>query len=218
MLVVYTTVIGNTKPLHEPEVESSARFVCYTDQEITSPRWEMVRIPSSTTPSRDCRKLKQLSHAAFPDSDATLWIDSNFSLLVDPHDLLGQYPHPITTFRHPHRNRISDEAKVIVSHGKAPAKVIAAQLATYQADGFDTDTNPQACISAGGFVLRRHTRAVRDFNQAWHHEVQTRSLRDQMSIDYCAWKCGLPIHYFPGSHLENDLARFTRYKRPAIDF
>lgn len=218
MLVVYTTLLGNTKPLHEPSATSAARFVCFTDQQITSDRWEIVRLPPSSVPSRDCRRLKQLSHAVFPEADATLWMDSNFSLKVDPLALLDKHPHPVTTFRHPHRNRISDEAKVIVSHGKAAAAAIAAQLAAYQAEGFDTDACPQQAISAGGFVLRMHTEAVKRFNDTWHHEVQSRCLRDQMSIDYAAWKSGVRILHLPGSHLENDFAHFTRYKRAAVDF
>jgi len=217
-LVVYTTVFGSTKPLHEPSVDSDARFVCFTDQDISSPRWDIIRVPPSSTPSRDCRKLKQPSHVVFPAADATLWTDSNFSLRVDPFDLLAEYPHPVTTFRHPHRDRIRDEARVIIKHGKAREDAITAQLAAYGADGFDTDEHPQQAISTGGFVLRRHTDAVKRFNDTWHHEVQTRSLRDQMSIDYAAWKSGLRIRYFPGSHLENDFADFTRYKRATVDF
>lgn len=218
MLVVYTTVFGDTKPLHEPLVASGARFVCFTDQAIRSDRWEIVPVPSSNTPSRDCRRLKQLSHVVFPGADATLWMDSNFSLKVDPAALLEQYPHPMTTFRHPHRNRISDEAKVIISHGKGKQAAIKAQLAAYQADGFDTAACPQQVISAGGFVLRRHVEAVKRFNDIWHREVQARSLRDQMSIDYSAWKAGLRIHHFPGTYLKNDVADLTRYRRATIDF
>lgn len=218
MLVVYTTVIGDTKPLHDPQIPSHSRFVCFTDQDITSTTWEIVRIPHSSTPARDCRRLKQLSHVVFPEATASLWMDSNFSLQVDPCELAERNPQPISTFRHPHRDRISEEAKVIISHGKGKAATIMAQLAAYQADGFDTDANPQACISTGGFILRRHCEAVKAFNDRWHHEVQTRSLRDQMSIDYSAWKTGLPMHHFPGSHLDNRFASFTRYKRTPVDF
>src|SRR5690606_40727874 len=41
MLVVYTTVIGDTKPLHDPQIPSHSRFVCFTDQDITSTTWEI---------------------------------------------------------------------------------------------------------------------------------------------------------------------------------
>lgn len=217
-LIVYTTVFGDTKPLHEPAAASAARFVCFTDQPITSSRWEIVRVPPSSTPARDCRRLKQPSHIVFPQARATLWTDSNFSLRVDPLELLERYPYPVMTFRHPHRSRISEEAGVIVSHDKGRPAAIHAQLAAYQAEGFDSEDNPQKEISAGGFVLRRHTEAVKRFNEIWFHEVQTRSLRDQMSIDYAAWKAGVRIRYFPGSHLENDLADFTRYRRATVDF
>lgn len=218
MLTVYTTVFGNTKPLHEPEVTGAARFVCFTDQPITSAHWEIRKVPSVAAPSRECRKLKQMSHVAFPDSEITLWVDSPFSLLMDPYEIARMHRGPVVTFRHQHRNRIRHEAEVIIAHEKGRPETIMAQLAAYQAEGFDSDQNPQAYISNGGFVLRRHTDEVILFNEAWNHEVQTRSLRDQMSIDYCAWKIGLPIEHFEGHHLDNRYAKFTRYKRRAVDF
>lgn len=218
MLIVYTTVFGNTKPLHEPQVTGSARFVCFTDQPIDSRHWEIRRVPTVRAPSRECRKLKQMSHTTFPDAEITLWMDSPFSLLVDPAEIARLYPHPIVAFRHRQRNRIRDEAGVIIEHRKGQPETILAQLAAYHADGFDTDDNPQPLISCGGFLLRRNTGEVNRFNQAWNHEVQTRSLRDQMSIDYCAWKTGVQINHFEGHHLDNRYAMFTRYKRATIDF
>lgn len=218
MLTVYTTVFGNTKPLHEPEVTGGARFVCFTDQSITSGQWEIRRVPLVLAPSRECRKLKQMSHLVFPKSEITLWVDSPFSLLIDPHEIARMHPGAIVTFRHQHRSRIRDEAKVIIDHKKGKAETVMAQLAAYQAEGFDTDENPQRFISNGGFILRRHTDEVARFNEAWNHEVQTKSLRDQMSIDYCAWKLGLRIEHFEGHHLENKYANFSRYKRATVDF
>lgn len=218
MIAVYTTVFGNTKPLHEPHATKGARFICFTDQPIDSPNWDIVRVSLHSTPNRECRKLKQMSHLAVPDATATLWMDSCFSLQVDLPELLDRYPDSIVAFRHPHRNRIRDEAEAIVAHGKAPRDRIMAQLAAYQADGFDTDESPQQRISCGGFLLRRHTPDVVRFNERWNDEVQSRTLRDQMSIDYAAWKTGVSIGYFDGNHLDNPLARFTRYKRAVNDF
>lgn len=218
MVTVYTTVFGNTKPLHEPEVTGGARFVCFTDQPITSRCWEIHRVPPVAAPSRECRKLKQMSHEVFPDSEITLWVDSPFSLVMDPHEIARMHPGALVTFRHQHRNRIRDEADAIIKHKKGTVEKIMAQLAVYQADGFDRDDNPQSFISNGGFILRRHTDLVIRFNQVWNHEVQTKSLRDQMSIDYCAWKVGLQIEHFTGHHLNNCYAKFTRYKRPTVDF
>lgn len=217
-LVVYTTVFGRTKPLNEPRVDSGARFVCFTDQPLESPRWEIVRVEPLEAPNRESRRYKQLSHAMFPDADATLWIDSNFVLRVDPARIAQEHPHPVVTFHHPQRSRISDEAQAIIAHGKAVPETVLAQLAAYRADGFDTDANPQRRLSAGGFILRRHGEDVRRFNEFWHRQVQAWTLRDQMSIDYSAWKTGIRIAHFPGSHRDTPYADFIRMQVPVHDF
>src|SRR5690606_9472229 len=140
--------------------------------------------------SRECRKLKQRPHVVFPDAGVTLWMDAAFQLLAAPEKLLAMATADVMGFKHPDRTRITDEAPAIVRAGKGRREDVEAQLAAYQAQGWDTADNPQRYITNGGFLLRRNTDAVRRFNEAWHHEVQTRSLRDQMSIDYCAWREG----------------------------
>src|SRR5690606_25062110 len=93
------------------------------------------------------------------------------------------------------------------------------QLAAYKEQGWDTDANPQRAITNGGCMLRRHTERVKRFNEAWHHEVQTRTLRDQMSLDYCAAKVGMPIAYFPGNMVQNPIGRRIHYpSKPTNDF
>ena len=217
-LVVYTTVFGRTKPLNEPRTESQARFVCFTDQPLQSERWEIVRVEPLAAPNRESRRYKHLSHWALPDADASLWIDSNFALRVDPAVIAERHPDPITTFHHPERTRISTEAQAIIRHAKAIPEAVLAQLAAYQADGFDTDADPQQRLSAGGFILRRHGEQVRRFNDFWHHQAQTWTLRDQMSIDYSAWKTGVRIEHFPGTHRNTPYADFIRMQVPINDF
>jgi hypothetical protein len=51
-------------------------------------------------------------------------------------------------------------------------------------------------------LLRRHTEAIRAFNEAWWDEIQRGSRRDQLSFAYVARRCGLTWRHFPGSLLE----------------
>lgn len=217
--VVYSTIFGDTDPLREPKCPGTTRFVLFTDQNVQSKHWEIIRVPVSETPKRLCRQYKQPSHEVFPDADATLWIDAQLELLVDPRSLLAQFPGELTGFRHHKRNRIKDEAEAIIRAGKGKPDAIRAQLAAYQADGWDTYKRPQRAITNGGFLLRRHTETVRRFNALWHHEVQTRTLRDQMSLDYCAAKVGLRITHVPGNFSVNPFVRRHGYpNKPTSDF
>jgi len=215
-MIVYTTVFGRTDPLHEPKVRGSARFVCFTDQPIESANWEMVRLPKQDAPTRASRLTKALSHIQFPEVEWTLWMDANFTLLVDPEDLKqhGEF----VNFVHSERERITDEAREIIRLGKAKPDTTRRQLAAYHAEGFDTDATPMTVLSCDGVILRRHTDAVRAVNEAWAQELRTHTLRDQMSLDYVCWKQGYTVNRWPGSHRSNPYFHFTHYKRPVNDY
>lgn len=215
-MIVYSCVFGNTDPLHEPEVTGNARFICFTDQPITSSVWEMINVPTQEAPTRTARMAKALSHHLFPREEWVLWMDANFTLQADPESLIhhGEF----VNFVHADRRRITDEAVEIVKLGKAKERCIKRQLATYHGDGFDTAENLQQQLSCNGVILRRHTDDVKALNDSWAGELAYHTLRDQMSLDYTAWRHGLTLSKWPGSHRDNPYFRHKHYKRPTNDF
>lgn len=217
-LVVYSTIFGETDKLREPRRPGNTRFVLFTDQPIQSQHWEVIRFAPFERPKRACRALKQPSHLVFPEATATLWVDASLELVADPQELLEWFPGEFTGFRHNKRKRITQEAPVIIQSGKGKADAIYAQLNAYKSDGWDTDDNPQTVITNGGFILRRHTPKVCEFNELWNQEVQNRTLRDQMSLDYCAHKVGLKIDYFPGNVAKNEFMIRHSCNKPTNDF
>ena len=213
-LIVYTALFGYTDPLHEPLCQSQARFVCYTDQPLKSQRWEIIRVPRQDFPTRISRLTKAMSHKLL-DCEWSLWMDANFTIITDPYLLLDD--NEISLFKHPDRTRITDEAQEIIRLQKTCPDKIRAQLAAYKADGFDTDSNPQKILSQNGVILRKHTPQICKLNEMWAHEIHTKSLRDQMSLNYCAWKLGVDINYWPGYHRNNSHFLFKHFKRPVND-
>lgn len=215
-IVVYTTVFGHTDPLHEPKVAGNARFVCFTDQPIRSQRWHVIRGDRVEQPTRMARCYKTIPHVLFKDADWTLWMDANFTLLVDPASLLkhGEF----VNFRHPDRTRITTEAEEIIRLGKAKEPAIRAQLADYHVHGFDTEENPMNELSSNGVILRKNTVQNKELNESWAEELRAHTLRDQMSLDYAAWKLGMKLNRWPGTHRNNPYFNFTYYKRPTNDF
>lgn len=208
-ITVYTCVLGNTDPLYEPTVDWPGRMICYTDQpDLTSARWELLRLPPQAAPARMARRLKALSHI-YTDTPWSLWLDACFTLQADPTRLArhGDW----VRFRHPDNAHLAAEAAAIIRAKKAPAEQIKAQLATYQADGFTPAVQREH--SACGVIMRRHTPATIALNEAWDAEIQGRSLRDQMSLDYCAWKLGQPLAAWPGHHRANPYFRFHHHRR-----
>lgn len=214
-LTIYTCVFGNTDPLHEQPAVPGARFVCFTDQPVDSRAWEIVRIPRQARPTRSARIIKALSHL-FTETECSLWMDANFSLRVTDPGLFCR--GDFVTFRHRDRTRISQEAEEIIRIGKSTPEQIRSQLAAYQAEGFDTDDNPMCELSCNGVIFRRHTPEVIAVNEAWCHEIETRSLRDQMSLDYVCWKHGFQLARWPGTFDKCRYFRCTYYKRPVNDY
>lgn len=217
-MIVYTACMGEqTDPLHEPEVIGKCGYICFTDQPIKSRVWTMVRLPKQDRPTRCARRLKASSHVLFP-RQSTLWIDCCFTLLVDPHDMLEEYRGEMCATRHFMRNRIAEEGPAVLRLGKAKPETVVRQIDAYRSEGFDTVDNPQKDLTYGGILLRRPTETVRRFEKLLIEQLDTYTLRDQLSIDYCAWKTGLEIQYMRGVHNDNPYARFRHYKRPTVDF
>lgn len=218
--VAYTTVLGRTDPLHDPVVDTGDwRFVCFTDQPgVKSTRWEVIQVPATQTPTRECRKLKLNPFRVFWDAEVTLWLDCCLTLLMPPDELLEQYPQDFVAFRHHRRDRISQETEAIIRAGKAKTAEVRRQLAAYQKAGWDTERKPQSILHNGGFLLRRNTELVNRHADLWDREVQTRTLRDQMSIDFTAHRAGLEIRTFKGTIPRNDYVRIKHYDRPPNDF
>lgn len=217
-LVVYTCVLGNTDPLHEPEAVGNARFVCFTDQAIKSKKWEIVKLDKQEAPTRMARTMKLNPHHFFPEVDASLWIDASFTVRHDLESLLSSYPEDIVTFRHRDRTRIVDEAREIVRLGKAKRMATFRQLAVYQSDGFDTAGNPMREMSCNGAVMRRHTDSVQRFNELWTRQIEQHTLRDQMSIDYVAWRLGITFGRWHGTFDACPHFTYHHYKRPVNDY
>ena len=206
-LTVFTTVLGKTDTLRPPRVvHPDIRYVCFADQPIDVPPYVTVRIDcGGDGPLKLSRRLKILAdHPLLGQPDVTLWHDAAFELLSDPFAVLALTltDADMLALRHPHRSAIEDEAIAIARLGYMPADILAAQIATYRADGFPE----QQQITSTGYCLRRMTPTVRAFNAAWWAEVDTWGWRDQMSVDYAAWKTGVAITYIPGHYRDNPYA------------
>lgn len=211
-LTVFTTVLGQTDQLRKPTVVNrDVRYVCFADQPFRIRPYECVLVGTQTARSTS-RELKILAnHPALGDPDITLWHDASFQLLVDPLDLVGSLLDgtDMVAFRHPHRDRIEDEADAIARLGYADPLILLRQVAAYRAAGFID----QRAITSTGFCLRRMTPTIQAFNACWWQEVQTWCWRDQMSVDYALWKTGVRSAYIPGHYRDNPYAKWRKQRR-----
>ena len=204
-MIVYTAVFGNTDPLQSPTVRGECEYRCYTDQDIFSDFWDIIRVEQQEEPARASRILKADPGFEVPH----LWIDCNFVLRCDPRKILAAHPEELVNFNHRDRARIKDEAKEIARLKKAPEDIVMRQLHDYQAQGFDTDSAPMLSLSCNGMNLKRPTRRVMDFSRLLARQLRLYSDRDQMAWDYCAWMTGAQQGRFPGTFDNNPYTRYV---------
>lgn len=149
-------------------------------------------------PTRNARMCKILSHL-FVKTEWSLWIDGTIQLLKTPEEILEKYKDrgDMVTMRHRARNCAYDEA-VAIFLGKRENNhaIVDEQVATYKADGYPVQNG----LFETGCILRHHTPEVVRFNEFWWAQNCRFSKRDQLSVNYSAWKTGLKVGFFDGNY------------------
>ena len=91
--VVYTAIFGSYDNLLEPKfIPEGWDFVCFTDTDLKSDVWKVVKVPAVySDPTRNARRYKLLPHKWFPDYDVSIWIDGNFGVQGDINKAIDLY-------------------------------------------------------------------------------------------------------------------------------
>lgn len=210
MIAVFTALIGSAESAPRPGPASpGVRYICYTDR--TAPGWECR--PPVAGLSHDPRKAARWAktHVHEIDVDVSIWIDASFDLVVPPAEIIAcAGGAEIAAFGHPDRDCVRDEAREIIRCGMAPFDLVEHQVEAYRIAGFPTDT--AIGLTTTGLMVRRHTEDVALFNALWWHEIAFHTARDQLSVDYAAWRAGVTIARLPGNYRENRFARYNRQR------
>ena len=124
---------------------------------------------------RASRYHKINSHLALPESSYSLWIDASVSI-VAPYPVnrladkfLGECD--ICVFRHSVRRSIYEEAEVCKQLGLDRTETVDSQVGRYRREGLPPDTG----LAELPVILRRHSSAMRAFNEAWWSEILSAS-------------------------------------------
>ncbi len=203
-IVIYTAITGNydTLKAQPPVATNGVELVAFLDEAgpIRETRW-MRRIPhrAFVDQRRNAKIHKVLSHAYFPSKTYSLWMDGsvsiNFSFPIE--QLISEYlaDCDLALFKHYRRTCIYQEAGVALHRRLADPTTIRRQVESYTRDCYPANAGLSECC----VLLRRHTQAIKDFNEAWWDEICHGSERDQISFDYVVRRCGIKCRYFPGS-------------------
>lgn len=219
MITVYTALFGDVTRdrLRPPPEGCDARYVCFTDAPLSVHGWTVERVSTvNRSPCFLARLFKARPDRWFGVKATTIWVDASCEPLVPAIRVLEQavLAHgsiaPVVALGHPDRNTVEAEAREVTRLDLAPADIVARQLADYQAAGFAIDRGP---LTTTGFLLRLPN--AQAFNECWETQIIRYNLRDQLSVDFSAWRTGTPIAHLPGSYRDNAVMHYHRHARLA---
>lgn len=212
LITVYTNATNGRDALREDQCTEGARFVAYVDQSGNGNSvWNRQPGPRLfQSPRRDARMRKILSHQ-FTDTEYSVWMDANVALKVPARQIIDDYLRgaDLAVFLHRTRMCAFDEADRCAFLGADAADLIEEQVRHYERSGFRKAQG----LAETSVVIRRHTRQVCTFNDAWWSELCRYSLRDQISFMYAVRKVGLRINFIHPSKYFNPC--FSVENRPA---
>ncbi len=205
-MILYTAIIGRTDPL-QPMPWKIPAF-CFTDNPTLQVRgWTSVVVPPSTDPIRTARRLKILAHETVPNED-TIWLDASLTWQCDPLTLARGTA--VQALSHPDRKTYQAEGEEILRLKLADPERIQRQVTAYELAGFF----PRR-LTGTGLLIRRDTPDVRRFNEAWWEAFSTAGhTRDQMSVDYAAWRSDVHITHLTGHYRQNPYVLFHKTRLP----
>ena len=232
-IAIYTSIFGGYDNLssitYKPD---NCEFICFTDSDIQSNDWNIVRVPTLYTDyNRNAKRYKILPHRYLPEYDASIYIDGNFGIQENVNILIENYLTDCNAAFFDHnrqeeydrRNCLYTEANFILNAGdinlqrnpargnlnyKDDPKIIQHQMTRYKNDGYPDNNG----LIVGGIILRNHNNIdCINVMEEWWNEIKYYSKRDQLSFNYVAWKQNFKFNYIPGQTRNNTFFAYRQH-------
>jgi len=165
------------------------------------------------SPVMNAKVPKLLPHK-YLDCDVSIWVDGNIFLLKEPQFYVDRWLRDadMAIFVHNHAFTIYKEERYLESMFKNRTPwvklEIKKQLEYYRSIGIPEDTK----MYMGGFIIRRHTKEVERFNEAWFAEVCRWSQRDQLSLPVIIKKFPeLKVNFIGGNIKKHKYLRYEEH-------
>lgn len=204
-VVVYTAIFGRYEGLLPQRRLPGVDYVCFTDMPIKAKPWDVRMVPPpSDDPTRCARKYKILPHTYFSEYDYSIWIDGNYLVVGDVHELIGRTlkSSNLAYFNHQSsivdaRNCVYDEYAAIMKIGqesgsfKDDPEIMQNQMERYRQEGYPAGNG---LIFSSVLIRRHHAKDVVATMEQWWSELSNGSRRDQLSFNYAVWKQSFAAH------------------------
>lgn len=195
-IAVITATVGRYDSVKQPDVLNPAiDYFLFTDTPLRDAGiWQIRPIPYfGADNTRSGRYIKTHLPDLLKGYDIGIWVDSNIQLQTTLTPVLEEFlasGHSIASIPHPMRNSMYDEADACLMDGKDEAKVMQAQVAQYEQEGF----SHADLIESNVLFADLRNPATEKFFRVWWREIDRYSRRDQLSINYSLREAGLSWH------------------------
>ena len=202
--VIFTTVVGNYDEIKQPEViDGRFDYVLFSNdiEEDNIGVWRIRQIPyDNPLQTKIARWVKTHPEQLLPEYEASLWIDSNIiithALVYKRFEELISGGSLIATMRHSFRQCVYEEMFEILSCGFEHEDVTLRWGKVLRQENYPRNNG----LCETGVFYRKHSDAmVQSFDRIWWDIIERYSRRDQYSVNYALWKCGLVWDYYISS-------------------
>lgn len=206
MKTVYTALFGDYEELKEPTIVTPGwKYICYTDQQLTSDVWRIIHVPVRDNDARRTARYYKIMFHEFIFSQYSLWLDASFAITCNLDTWWEKrFVAPISFPKHPLRNCVFREGHACIAHGRGEDPLIRKQLQKYYGK-----IPERAGIVTSGIMMRERTPEVIDLCERWWHELSQNSSRDQLAFAFVSM--GFPVHTFKFDYSQAKEFVFTKH-------
>ena len=210
-LVLYTAIFGRPRRFNFPKVSTlDIDRICYTDLNVKEGCHQMMLGKRSKTFLNDFYEIKKmrLPHLApmkanrfvkicipdelFDNYEYSIYSDAKHPFTFDFDHMLGCLEPGSDFLIRKHRSKRDcayDEGLYCIERRKDTEANIMRLLNFYKHENFPAHNG----LYDAGWILRRHTKALRQYMKLWWEFVYSYSERDQISLPYLIWKYGMEV-------------------------
>lgn len=195
---IYTAIFGDYDKLKEPmHVTEGFNYVCYSDQDIKSDTWKIIKCHTVyDNPRKNARYYKL---AAFQDYQHSIWVDASFLICCDLNKFWEKhYKNHLNIPAHAQKTDVFKEAASCILYERGGTEGIIKQMYDYE-----NVVPKNNGIVQSGIVLRDNKIETINLCSDWWQELQKYSLRDQVAFAKVSLSHKENIHTFEFDYLRN---------------
>lgn len=202
--ICYTAIFSDYEDLKEPTVITPGwKYVCFTDQPLTSNVWQIVHKDVIDTPRRTARWFKIMG---WIDWEYSMWVDASFQINVDLNEWWQRYfKVSFNAAKHPLRTSIYREIAFCLASNRGEADKLMLQDKDYKAFGVPDHMG----IITSGMLLRENTPECIELCERWWQEVSKYSTRDQVA--FARVSLGYNIHTFAWDYSQSKELKYVKH-------